>query len=149
MHDGFRALLKSYLIVSTSCGFTKWVPNKWQISCEIVRVWNLKCDFIETNKGFAKIMRWHFMNLCRSFYATVIWSTYSIFNYLRTHRYFCFENQILIRKCKMTSIWLQIEKVLAQANFLEDVSVENDKLSLEEMPLVEMIQTFSTIPTSK
>ena len=49
----------------------------------------------------------------------------------------------------MTSIWLQIEKVLAQANFLEDVSVENDKLSLEEMPLVEMIQTFSTIPTSK
>ena len=34
---------------------------------------------------------------------------------------------------------------MAQANFLEDVSVENDKLSLEEMPLVEMFQTFSTI----
>ena len=43
----------------------------------------------------------------------------------------------------MTSIWLQIEKVLAQANFLEDVSVENDKLSLEEMPLVESF-TIST-----
>ena len=54
LHNGFRTLLKSYLIISTSCGFTRWAPNvfsivsitNWKISREIVRdPWYMTSDF--------------------------------------------------------------------------------------------------------